>query len=97
MNCPLVLSFLFLLQDHSSFVSLNFTSLSDMNYILYPGSLPDIQHFTLCSWTRLRLRPDSMDQFATLLSYANSDHNNQIVIVFRKETGVMVYINNDNR
>ena len=68
-----------------------------MNYILYPGSLPDIQHFTLCSWTRLRLRPDSMDQFTTLLSYANSDHNNQIVITFRKETGVMVYINNDNR
>ena len=64
-----------------------------MNYILYPGSLPDIQHFTLCSWTRL----SQMDQFSTLLGYANSDHNNQIVIVFRKETGVMVYINNGYR
>lgn len=64
-----------------------------MNYILYPGSLPDIQHFTLCSWTRL----SQMDQFSTLLGYANSDNNNQIVIVFRKETGVMVYIKNEYR
>jgi len=64
-----------------------------MNYILYPGSLPDIQHFTFCSWTRL----SQMDQFTTLLSYANSDNNNQILIVFRKETGVMVYIKNEYR
>ena len=64
-----------------------------MNYILYPGSLPDIKHFTLCSWTRL----SQMDQFTTLLSYANSDSNNQIVIVFSKEAGVFVYINNNIR
>lgn len=64
-----------------------------MNYILHPWSPPDIQHFTLCSWTRLA----QMDQFTTLLSYANSDHHNQILFVFRKETGVMVYINNSYR
>lgn len=81
---------LILILDFSSNVSVKFAAISEADRILYSGTLPSLQSFTVCYWVKIA----NMVDWATLLSYANSQSTNAFFIMLGKDIAAKIRINN---
>lgn len=76
--------------DFSSNVSLKFPAMTNVDRIQYSGTLPSLQSFTLCHWTKII----HMLNEATPFSYANSETANALFIMLKKDKTIRIFINN---
>ncbi|XP_022806926.1 uncharacterized protein LOC111343986 [Stylophora pistillata] len=76
--------------DLSSKVSLRFPAVTAVDRIKYSGSLPSLQAFTLCQWTKIVF----MQSESTYFSYANNESPNALFLLLRKDLTIRMFINN---
>ena len=63
--------------------------MTKVDRILYAGTLPSLQSFTLCHWTKITYMSESGSTF----SYANSEGSNALLIELVKSKAMNIYLN----
>lgn len=91
MYCNCLFSFFAL--DFSSNVLLKFPEATTVDRVRYSKTVPTLQAFTVCHWTKIT----AMASFSTTLSYANSLEYNALFIALLANAGVLIYINDKYR
>lgn len=79
-----------LILDFSSNVVVEFPAITNVDRIVYSGTLPSFQAFTLCHWIKIVY----MASITTTFSYANSERDNALLIILLKNKAMRIYLNN---
>lgn len=79
-----------LILDFSSNVVVEFPAITNVDRIVYSGTLPSLQAFTLCHWINIVY----VASITTTFSYANSERDNALLIILLKNKAMRIYLNN---